>query len=369
MAAAIDEAMTWIATDMTDAEKAKALHDYLCRHCRNAIPADPAVSKTEAVAALAFGTATCDGYARAYQILCERAGLKVTRKLGYANGEKHAWNAVLVDGTWYNVDACWDDPIVLTGSGNKDRQDFGWMPLDTYFLKSDAFFTANRHTANSNTTACTDMRHDGASMSWRTYSAPVARPLYNGRGYRGFNDLDPYAWYVTSGAIDRALDLDLMSGYAAAEFGPNDMLTRAHLAAILYNASGDQADGSVNETGMPDVDAGAWYTAAANWAVSHGIIKGSDTDAGKLFMPNAPVTREQVVTVLSRIGTLKSNDRHLLDTFEDAHAVSPWAKDALAAAVGCSLIKGSEGSLRPQDVCTRAESAAFITRALDLDII
>lgn len=368
MEAAIDEAMTWISGDMSDAEKTKALHDYLCQHCRSAVPNDPAVLKTEAVAALAFGAATCDGYARAYQILCERAGLKVTRKLGYANGEKHAWNTVMVGGTWYNVDVCWDDPIVLTGSGNKDRQDLGWMPLDTYFLKSDALFTAHDHVAYANTTACTDTHHDGASLSWPTYSAPAADPLYRG-GYRGFNDLDPQAWYVTSGAIDRILDLDLMSGYAAAEFGPNDQLTRAQLAAILYNASGAHVTGSVNETGMPDVDSGAWYTAAANWAASHGIIKGADTKTGKLFMPNAPVTREQVVTVLSRIGALKSNDLHLLDVFEDAYAVSPWAKDALAAAVGCGLIKGSEGPLRPQDACTRAEGAAFIIRALDLDII
>ena len=43
----------------------------------------------------------------------------------------HAWNKVLVDGTWLNVDTCWNDT--------------GWP--DTYYLKTDDYYANHRHWA------------------------------------------------------------------------------------------------------------------------------------------------------------------------------------------------------------------------------
>ena len=53
--------------------------------------------------------------------------------------------------------------------------------------------------------------------------------------YRGFPDVDPDDWYVTSGSLDYAVDHDLFHGYDNGYFGPWDNVTRAQVAAVLHN--------------------------------------------------------------------------------------------------------------------------------------
>ena len=60
----------------------------------------------------------CEGYANAFQYLLKRAGIMSVQITGIGgsvvNGVSdeglHAWNAVLLDGEWYEVDCTWDDP-------------------------------------------------------------------------------------------------------------------------------------------------------------------------------------------------------------------------------------------------------------------
>lgn len=64
--------------------------------------------------ALVDGRAVCDGYAKAFKLLCDREGIPCVIVAGVAkqNGrsEPHAWNYVqMEDGLWYGVDTTWDD--------------------------------------------------------------------------------------------------------------------------------------------------------------------------------------------------------------------------------------------------------------------
>ena len=51
----------------------------------------------------------CEGYAKAFQLLMNYAGIDSIYAVGYGNGEGHAWNLVCLDGAWYNIDITWDD--------------------------------------------------------------------------------------------------------------------------------------------------------------------------------------------------------------------------------------------------------------------
>ena len=53
-----------------------------------------------------------------------------------------------------------------------------------------------------------------------------------------FSDLDPNAWYWE--AVDYVIRNGIMNGYGAGTFRPGDILSRAMLAQILYNAAGGQ---------------------------------------------------------------------------------------------------------------------------------
>ncbi|WP_291378503.1 transglutaminase domain-containing protein [Demequina sp.] len=67
----------------------------------------------EAYGILVEGTAVCNGYAQAMQLLAEAAGLESVVVNGMASSGfttgAHAWNKVRVDGEWLVVDATWDD--------------------------------------------------------------------------------------------------------------------------------------------------------------------------------------------------------------------------------------------------------------------
>jgi len=67
----------------------------------------------EAYGILVAGSAVCNGYAQAFQLLAEASGITSVVVTGDANGGvttgAHAWNRVLIDGAWLVVDTTWDD--------------------------------------------------------------------------------------------------------------------------------------------------------------------------------------------------------------------------------------------------------------------
>lgn len=59
--------------------------------------------------ALVNGSAICQGYAKAYQALCQKAGLYCTVVGGSAGNDSHAWNLVRLESGTYHVDLTWAD--------------------------------------------------------------------------------------------------------------------------------------------------------------------------------------------------------------------------------------------------------------------
>ena len=111
---AVNSISAGFTEDMSDARKMKQIHDYICAKC---------VYKEGTYAHSAYGTfyngkVVCEGYAKAFKILCNRMGL--TCVLGSGTVHKtssdgaHMWNYVLLDGGWYMVDVTWDDGNTLS---------------------------------------------------------------------------------------------------------------------------------------------------------------------------------------------------------------------------------------------------------------
>ena len=62
----------------------------------------------------------CNSYAKATQYLLQQLGIRALYVSGYGEGEAHAWNIVLADGAWYQIDTTWGDPITDDGSNQKN---------------------------------------------------------------------------------------------------------------------------------------------------------------------------------------------------------------------------------------------------------
>lgn len=123
--------------DADDFEKALYIHDYIVENCRYRIDGGAGYDAT-AYGCLTGGSAHCEGYAKAFGYLAQKAGLSSVVVTGVTdNGENHAWNQVEIDGVWYNCDVTWDD----TDAADDKRH--------IYFLCNDETFSQT-HVAETN---------------------------------------------------------------------------------------------------------------------------------------------------------------------------------------------------------------------------
>lgn len=177
-----------------------------------------------------------------------------------------------------------------------------------------------------------------------------------------FDDVPSDAWYSES--VAWAVENDVMHGYEGSNsFGPDDSITRAQMATVLYNvAKNPDVDPSIMDE-FGDCESGSWYGEAVSWAVEEGIFSGySDTG---LFGPNDPITREQIAVVLWRQAGEPTSTAGL-SQFPDGSETSPWALDAMTWAVEEGIFSGNSttGELMPTGKLTRAEAATVMMRLL-----
>ena len=170
-----------------------------------------------------------------------------------------------------------------------------------------------------------------------------------------FSDIAPGAWY--GDAANYVRDRGLMGGTTETTFSPNTTASRAMLVTILYRHAGSPAAQPANFT---DVSTDTWYSNAAGWAATEGIISGYSDGR---FGPNDPVTREQLATILWR--TDGSPTASGAGQFADQSAIALFATRAVAWAWEQGIVSGKEGNrFAPQDSATRAELAVMLHRWL-----
>lgn len=116
-----------------------------------------------------------------------------------------------------------------------------------------------------------------------------------------FDDVERGCWYTD--AIWWAKLTGVVSGMSPSTFAPDDPITRAQLAVILYNYTKQFAPESLTETGsltgFPDADSvPSWARTAMAWAVGNGLISGVGENGVSYLRPEGCATRAQVATIL-----------------------------------------------------------------------
>lgn len=116
-----------------------------------------------------------------------------------------------------------------------------------------------------------------------------------------FDDVERGRWYTD--AIWWAKLTGVVSGMSPSTFAPDDPITRAQLAVILYNYTKQFAPESLTETGsltgFPDADSvPSWARTAMAWAVGNGLISGVGENGVSYLRPEGCATRAQVATIL-----------------------------------------------------------------------
>ena len=115
-------------------DRLRVIHDYLCD---TVVYGETGYGHTAAGVFLKDRTVVCEGYSKAFKILCRRFDIDIALipgsvRKGNGSIEPHMWNYVRMDdGKWYLVDVTWDDQktyisgtYFLAGNTTKGFVDF-----------------------------------------------------------------------------------------------------------------------------------------------------------------------------------------------------------------------------------------------------
>ena len=169
-----------------------------------------------------------------------------------------------------------------------------------------------------------------------------------------FSDVSVSAWYFES--VERVYEENWMNGTRNDRFSPDDSLTRAMLAVILWRIEGSQ--GANRTVTFTDTSANAWYADGLSWCAEKGFFAGYPNGS---FGPDDAVTREQLATVFFRYAEetgAEPSGQAGHTTFKNG---CPWAADTCAWANEYGLFTDAIGTL---DLCAPA-SRAEIAYLLD----
>ena len=159
--------------------------------------------------------------------------------------------------------------------------------------------------------------------------------------------------------LNKEIHFNYVIGYTDGTIRPNNDISRAEVATIFFRLLTDEAREQYTTTAgnFTDVKAGMWCNRAIATLTNMGIIKGY-TDGS--FQPNKSITRAELATIIARFAKLDVNTK----TFSDING--HWAQKSIELAAGNGWINGYEdGTFRPNNNITRAETFAMINRVLD----
>ncbi len=168
--------------------------------------------------------------------------------------------------------------------------------------------------------------------------------------------------------VDFCSARDIMNGTGESKFSPNDTLTRAMAATIIYRLEGALAlDGS--ERHFADVEDGKWYSDGIAWAGGNGIVNGIGI---KNFAPHWDITREQLAVMIYNYCRTRCGAEAVPSGYFDARLyndggqIASWAQEAVAYCSKVGLMKGNDkGDFCPKDTATRAEFATITQRLIE----
>ena len=197
--------------------------------------------------------------------------------------------------------------------------------------------------------------------------APVVPEKYECDGgddcpCRRFTDLDPTQWYHYG--VDYMILKGIMIGIGDGQFAPFKAITRAEVAMMLWRLEGTPE--ATIELNFSDVAADAWYTEAVRWAVESETFLGyGDGTFGPNDIITREQLAAVMCRYAGECGVDISAEKSLAD-FTDADDVSAWAVDSLEWAYAVEMMIGTgDGKMSPLGDANRATIATVFHRYIE----
>lgn len=147
-----------------------------------------------------------------------------------------------------------------------------------------------------------------------------------------------------------------MSGYGDGTFRPENSMTRAEAAKVLYELLA--AKPPVSGTNFDDVSTGLWYSTAINALYQKGVVGG---DGSGNFYPEDDITRVEYIKMLCVALGITATGGSV--TYSDVPR-DHWGYSYICVAVAKGWATGEGGMFRPDQPITRAEATKITNIAL-----
>ena len=224
-------------------------------------------------------------------------------------------------------------------------------------------FTYNSQTGALSTSLLSDGRPHRVTVTARDASGNIGRASYDvpvGEDYQSaFTDT---ADYWGANFVEFLYTSGVTTGYDDGTFRPNQNITRAQFAVMLYRYLGlDESRYADVTLPFADVDTiGAYAVPAIRALYTEGIINGSTGQDGQLyFNPNASLTRAQAATMIGR--TQEKGYAMAELTFTDSAAIPAYAAFYIQTMAAQGILGGyGDGSFKPNNSITRGQMAKIL---------
>jgi len=174
---------------------------------------------------------------------------------------------------------------------------------------------------------------------------------------KNFSDLSPTDWFYTY--VEDIAKAGITTGYPDGTYRPNELVTRAQMAAFLARALKLNIPDECNSSPFYDVDTNTWFCPYVEAIKSEGVTTGYPDGS---YGPNDYVTRAQMAAFLVKalhLNTQPCTSQPFSDVPTDV-----WYCPYVQAIKNAGITSGyPDGTYRPDAVVTRAIMAAFIDKA------
>lgn len=272
----------------------------------------------------------CEGYARAFKVLCDEVGIPCVLVDGHAknsadsDGEAHMWNYVQMGDNWYAVDVTWNDPTGGNSGALSGVENENWLLVGgTTVVKGMEFLTSHpvANKVSQNGIGFTN----GPVLSNAKYTPPAPEKTVT-RAEMAEQVSEKLNTHITGGsgvsanfkdigsctqkqqeAINRLYSAQILTGTGADTFDPDGTVTRAQAAVIIWRAAGSRSNAEPVIIPYSDVISSAWYAAAINCLYAMGVLTADDAVSGTAFGLDLAVSQKDLGNWLSQCAAALNN--------------------------------------------------------------
>ncbi|MCM3175003.1 S-layer homology domain-containing protein [Paenibacillus sp. MER 99-2] len=161
-------------------------------------------------------------------------------------------------------------------------------------------------------------------------------------------------------AMSRAVSMGIVKGDPNGDVRANDRITRQELAVILAQSLGLTVNKQASAP-FADVPSNSWSAPYIQAVKQAGLLQG---DAQGSYRPHAPITGQELVTVLVRATSFAKQEAQKGSLSSDWKGASSWATSYIETAEKAELLSEYQGELKVKQGLVRSEAVGMLLSAM-----